>query len=337
MEWKHIFTTGHLRLIGQSLYMMFKCTHVNIFMHAITSVLHLDVLHELLDISVPVWWDIAVGLHVEHRSQALPPQLVLLHEGNGRRCKQVVQRRQPLQRQRIVWLPAECGGVIKQPDPRTVGEQVVVHGRLLVEQRPGLATETRQRCFIRPEVCSVEDDGCRAFVQLDLFKIKLKIICRKKFTRSFIIIQLIPAKPSQNISGYLPIACSQAWRSGTVNALCVARKMWEQSPTPPQEDGQLLIGAAVTVARSCVWGDGGELHRWQGTLWLKGSTVRCVHGLQGKLVVRKGGKGDPDPAQDTEQPQTHTGHQLAPTCHLQGLGKTQHNGRMRQAATFSAV
>lgn len=130
--------------------------------------LYLNILHELLNVSVSVRWYIAVGLHVEHRTQALPPQPVLLLQGHDHRPQQVIQRRQPLQGQRIVGLPAKRGGVVEQPDPRSMGEDVVIHGRLLVEQGPGLVAETREWRLIRPEVCSVKDDGCGPFVQLDL-------------------------------------------------------------------------------------------------------------------------------------------------------------------------
>lgn len=37
-----------------------------------------------------------------------------------------------------------------------------------------------------------------------------------------------------------------------------------------------------------------------------------------KLVISQGGKGHPDPAEDSKQPQTHAGQQPAPTGHLQG-------------------
>ena len=51
---------------------------------------------------------------------------------------------------------------------------------------------------------------------------------------------------------YLAVACDQAGGCGTVDAFSVTGKMWEQSPAPPQDNGQLLVAAAVTVARSCV-------------------------------------------------------------------------------------
>lgn len=51
---------------------------------------------------------------------------------------------------------------------------------------------------------------------------------------------------------YLAVACDQAGGRGTVNALSVSRKMWEQSSTPPQENGQLFVTAAVIVARTSI-------------------------------------------------------------------------------------
>lgn len=117
-----------------------------------------------------------MGLHVEHRCQAFPPQPVLLSKGHGHRCQQVVQGGQPLQRQRVVRLPAEGGGIVEQPDARPMREEVVVHGRLLVKQRPGLVTEAGQGSLVRPEVCAVEDDGSCALVQLDLSGPNLRLL-----------------------------------------------------------------------------------------------------------------------------------------------------------------
>lgn len=122
---------------------------------------------------------------------------------------------------------------------------------------------------------------------------------------------------------YLAVACDQAGGCGTVYAFGVTGKMWEQSSAPPEDNGQLFVAAVVPVARSSVRADGGKLHLWQSTLWLKGSSVHCIQGLQGKLVVWKGGEGDPDPAQHTKQPQTYTGQKPLPTCHLQQTQATK--------------
>ena len=137
---------------------------------------YLNVLHELLDVSVSVWWHIAVGLHVEHRSQALPPQLVLLLQGHGHGRQQVLQRGQPLQGQRVVRLPAKRGSVVEQLDPWSMGEEVVIHGGLFMEQCPRLVTETRERRLVRPDVCSIKDDGCCPFVQLDLSRSNSRLL-----------------------------------------------------------------------------------------------------------------------------------------------------------------
>lgn len=115
--------------------------------------------------------------------------------------------------------------------------------------------------------------------------------------------------------GYLAVACDQAGGSGTVDAFRVPREMWEQTPTPPEEDGQLLVAAEVIVAWSSVRTDGGKVHLRQSTLMLEGSSL--LQGLKGEFIW-KGGKRDPDPAQDPQQAQTRTGHQPAPTCHLRG-------------------
>lgn len=130
--------------------------------------LHLNVLHELLDVSVSVRRNVTVRLHVEHRGQALLPQPVLLLQGHRHRCEQVIQGWQPLQCERVVRLSAEGGGVVEQPDPWSMGKKVVIHWRLFVKQRPGLVTETRERRLICPEVCSIKNDGCCPFVELHL-------------------------------------------------------------------------------------------------------------------------------------------------------------------------
>lgn len=52
--------------------------------------------------------------------------------------------------------------------------------------------------------------------------------------------------------GYLTIARDQTGGRGTVNALSVAWKMWEQPTAPPEENGQLLVTATVAVPWSSV-------------------------------------------------------------------------------------
>lgn len=119
-------------------------------------------------------------------------------------------------------------------------------------------------------------------------------------------------------SDHLPVACGQTGRPGAVDALRVSGEVWEETPAPPQQDGQLLVGAPVAVSGSRVRGDGGELHLGQGALGLEGCPLRRVRGLHGEWVIRKGGEGDPDPAQDPEEAETQAGQQPAPTSHLEG-------------------
>lgn len=140
--------------------------------------LHLNVLHEFLDVSVSVRWNITVRLHVEHRSQAFPPQPVLLLQGHGHGREQVIQGGQPLQSEGVVRLSAEGGSVVEEPDPWPVGENVVIHRGLFMKQCPGLVAETRERRLIGPEVCPVKNDGCRPFVELHLQDFRTRVSVR---------------------------------------------------------------------------------------------------------------------------------------------------------------
>lgn len=188
---------------------------------------YLDVLHELPHVAVPVRGHIAVGLHVQHRAVAPPPPRVLLGQGHGR-GPQVLGAGQPLQRQRIVGLPAEGGRVVEEPDAGRVREHVVVHGGLLVEERPGLVGQAGQRRLVRPEVGAVEDERLGAAVP-----------------------------------GHPPAPGDEAGAAGAVDALRVAGEVREEAPAPPQQDGQRLVAPRVVVAGSAVrrGGDEGRARR----------------------------------------------------------------------------
>ncbi len=111
-----------------------------------------------------------------------------------------------------------------------------------MEKSPGLMGQAWKRSLIRPEVCAIENDGCRAPIQLS-------------FT----------------------VACDQAGRMGAVQTLRVSWEVWEQIGAPPQKDGQLIIGARVSVSRAMVRAHTGKLHVSEGTLGLENPTVPRVH------------------------------------------------------------
>ncbi len=111
-----------------------------------------------------------------------------------------------------------------------------------MEKRPGLMGQAWQRSLIRPEVCAIENDGCRAPIQLD-------------FT----------------------VACNQTGRMDAVQTLCVSWEVREQIGAPPQKDGQLITRARVSVSRAVVCAHTGKLHVSEGTLGLENPTVPCVH------------------------------------------------------------
>lgn len=87
-----------------------------------------------------------------------------------------------------------------------------------MKQCPGLVMKTRERCLICPEVCSVENDGCCPFVELDL-------------SGSESVSEQLHLDYSKTLTvkcvWYLSVACGQTGRSGTVDAFGVTRKMWE--------------------------------------------------------------------------------------------------------------
>lgn len=223
------------------------------------SVLYLNILHELLDISVSVWRYIAVRLHVEHRSQALPPQPVLLLQGHDHRLKQVIQRRQPLQGQRIVWLPAKCGSVVEQPDSRSMGEDVVIHGWLFMEQCPGLVAETRERRLICTKVCSIKDDGCCPFVQLDL-EDQTQDYWQNNFRRWLLLMWACIfslSKPRVSVEGCMRIHISGTLRLLVTRQEDVAQSMRSVSPgkcgnSPPLH--QRRMGSSLLLRRSLLPG-----------------------------------------------------------------------------------
>lgn len=188
---------------------------------------YLDVLHELPHVAVPVRGHIAVGLHVQHRPVALPPPRLLLGQGHGR-GPQVRDAGQPLQRERVVGLPAEGGRVVEEPDAGRVREHVVVHGGLLVEERPGLVGQAGQRRLVRPEVGAVEDERLGAAVP-----------------------------------GHPPAPGDEAGAAGAVDALRVAGEVREEAPAPPEQDGQRLVAPRVVVAGPAVrrGGDEGRARR----------------------------------------------------------------------------
>lgn len=97
---------------------------------------------------------------------------------------------------------------------------------------------------------------------------------------------------------YLAITCDQAGGRGAVNTFSVTGKMREKTFTPPEDDGQLLVTAGVSITGSPVGGDEAKLHVGQSTLGLEDCSIH--HILQVKLVVRERSKRDPDPAQDTK-------------------------------------
>lgn len=157
-----------------------------------------------------------MGLHVEHRAVAPPPPRVLLGQGQ-RRAPQVAGAGQPLQRQRVVRLAAEGGRVVEEADAGRVREEVVVHGGLLVEERPRLVGQAGQRRLVGAEVGAVEDERLGAAV---------------------------PRRP--------PAARDEARAPRAVDALRVAGKVREEAAAPPQEDGQRLVAPRVVVARPAV-------------------------------------------------------------------------------------
>lgn len=168
-----------------------------------------------------------MGLHVQHRAVAPPPPRVLLGQGHGR-GPQVPGAGQPLQRERVVGLPAEGGRVVEEPDAGRVREHVVVHGGLLVEERPGLVGQAGQRRLVRPEVGAVEDDRLGAAVP-----------------------------------GHPPAPGDEAGAAGAVDALRVAGEVREEAPAPPQQDGQGLVAARVVVAGPAVRRGGDEGRAWR--------------------------------------------------------------------------
>lgn len=192
---------------------------------------HLDVLHELPHVAVPVRGHVAVGLHVQHGPVAPPPPRVLLGQGQ-RRAPQVGDAGQPLQGERVVRLPAEGGRVVEEADAGRVREQVVVHGGLLVEQRPRLVGQAGQRRLVGPEVGAVEDERLGAAV---------------------------PRHP--------PAARGQAGAPRAVDALRVPGEVREEAAAPPQHDGQRLVAPRVVVARPAVRRRGRhDRARWAGGL-----------------------------------------------------------------------
>lgn len=163
-----------------------------------------------------------MGLQVQHRAVAPPPPRVLLGQRHGR-APQVPHAGQPLQRQRVVGLPTEGGRVVEELDAGRVRENVVVHGGLLVEERPGLVGQAGQRRLVGPEVGAVEDEGLGAAV---------------------------PRRP--------PAAGGQAGAPRAVDPLRVAGEVREQAPAPPQQDGQRLVAPRVVVAGAAVRRGGHE-------------------------------------------------------------------------------
>lgn len=167
-----------------------------------------------------------MGLHVQHRGIALPPPGVLLGQRH-RRAPQVAHAGQPLQGEGVVGLPAEGGRVVEELDAGRVREQVVVHGGLLVEERPGLVGQAGQRRLVGPEVGAVKDEGLGAAVP-----------------------------------GHPPAAGDQAGAAGAVDALRLAGEVGEEAPAPPQQDGQRLVAPRVVVAGAAVRrGDEGRAGR----------------------------------------------------------------------------
>lgn len=188
---------------------------------------HLDVLHELPHVAVPVRGDIAVGLHVEHRGIAPAPPRVLFGQGH-RRAPQVAHAGQPLQREGVVGLPAEGGRVVEELDAGRVREDVVVHGGLLVEERPGLVGQAGQRRLVRPEVGAVKDEGLGAAVP-----------------------------------GHPPAPGDEAGAARAVDPLRLAGEVGKEAPAPPQQDGQRLVAPRVVVTGAAVrrGGDEGRTRR----------------------------------------------------------------------------
>ncbi len=60
---------------------------------------------------------------------------------------------------------------------------------------------------------------------------------------------------------------------GAVQTLRVSWEVREQIGAPPQKDGQLIIGARVSVSRAVVRAHTGKLHVSEGTLGLENPTV----------------------------------------------------------------
>lgn len=116
--------------------------------------------HELAHVAVPVRRHVAVGLEIEQRGVAAAAPLRAFPE-RRHWAAQIGGPGQPLQRQRVIRVATECGGKIEEADARAVAQQEVVEGRLLVEERPALVRQARQRRGRSAEVGAVEEQRAR--------------------------------------------------------------------------------------------------------------------------------------------------------------------------------